>query len=139
MTRRLVVGAVITDHPEHPRAVLVARRNRPADLAGRWEFPGGKVEPGETPQQALVREVREELDVTVDLGAEVPGPGGGAWPVSDHYVLRAWLATITAGAPLPGVSHDRVRWVPVRELPHLPDWVPADQPIAATVCTTLSH
>lgn len=135
---RLVVGAAITDDPDQPRSALVARRSRPADLAGCWEFPGGKVEPGETPQQALVRELREELDVTVSLGTEVLGPDGGSWPISDSYVLRVWLATLTTGTPTPGDSHDRVRWVPVAELPQLTDWVPADQPIAAAICAHLS-
>lgn len=138
MPRQLVVGAAITDDPDHPRSVLVARRSRPADLAGRWEFPGGKVEQGETPQQALVRELREELDVTVALGAEVPGPDGGSWPISNCYDLRVWLATLTTGTPNPGDSHDRVRWVPVAELPHLTDWVPADRPIAEAICSDLS-
>lgn len=138
VTRQLVVGAVITDDPDHPRSILVARRNRPADLTGRWEFPGGKVEQDEIPQRALVRELREELDITIVLGAEVPGPDDGSWPISDRYALRVWLATLTGGTPTPGDSHDRVQWVPVAELPHLTDWVPADRPIAESISAVLA-
>ncbi|MFM7212080.1 MAG: NUDIX domain-containing protein, partial [Actinomycetota bacterium] len=56
---------------------LAARRTRPAWAAGRWEFPGGKVEPGETEQQALVREIREELGVEI----EVVRRFSGEWPL----------------------------------------------------------
>ena len=63
-----VMAAVITD----PRGrILLARRTEGRDLAGRWEFPGGKREPGESPEDALVRELREELGIEADIGAAV--------------------------------------------------------------------
>lgn len=76
----LVVAGAILDDLASPRRLLSARRAQPVSLAGRWEFPGGKVEPGEDPVVALHRELHEELGVVVRLGAEVvaPSPGGGA-------------------------------------------------------------
>jgi 8-oxo-dGTP diphosphatase len=72
-----VVGAAIV----RDGRVLAARRTHPAETAGRWEFPGGKVEPGETPQAALAREITEELGARVAVGAlyhitEHAYPGG---------------------------------------------------------------
>ena len=64
-----VVGAAIV----RDGRVLAARRTTPASAAGRWEFPGGKVEPGETPDAALVREVAEELGCTIAVTAWLPG------------------------------------------------------------------
>lgn len=63
-----VVAAVICDDLNHPTQVFATARGY-GDYKGQWEFPGGKVEPGETPQQALVREIQEELAVTIQVGA----------------------------------------------------------------------
>ncbi|NLB13869.1 MAG: (deoxy)nucleoside triphosphate pyrophosphohydrolase, partial [Gammaproteobacteria bacterium] len=85
-----VVAAAITD----PRGrVLLARRTVGRDLAGLWEFPGGKVEPGETPEQALVRELREELGIEVRPGAPLIAVAQ-AYPTKrlrlDVRLVRAW-------------------------------------------------
>lgn len=66
-----VVGAAVVDSLEAPTRMLVAQRSEPQTVAGMWEFPGGKVEPGESCEQALVRELKEELGVQARLGAEV--------------------------------------------------------------------
>ena len=72
MGKRLVVGALIVDDVEHPSRVLAARRSTPP--IRRWEFPGGKAEPGETAQVALVREVQEELFATVAVDRRLDPP-----------------------------------------------------------------
>lgn len=122
---RLVVAAAIVDDLEWPRRLLAARRNRPPELAGGWEFPGGKVEPGEAPLDALHRELREELGVAVELGAEIAGPVAGRWPLGPGLWMRLWLAVVTEGEPEPLEDHDELRWLEPGEWADVP-WLPAD-------------
>ncbi|MBO0898508.1 (deoxy)nucleoside triphosphate pyrophosphohydrolase [Cellulomonas sp. zg-ZUI222] len=128
MTPVLVVAAAVVDDLDDPRLLLAARRATPASLAGRWEFPGGKVEPGETPEEALHRELREELGVRVGLGVELLGPDGGVWRLSDQYVMRLWFAEVVEGEPEPVVEHDQLRWLPTGQWLDVP-WLDADVPI----------
>lgn len=126
MTRPvLVVAAAIVDDLDSPRELLAARRSAPASLAGRWEFPGGKVDPGETPEAALHRELREELGVRVGLGPELVGPDGGAWRLTGAYVMRLWTAEIVEGVPEPLVEHDRLQWLPLTQWSTVP-WLDGD-------------
>ena len=69
-----IVAVAIVDDLAQPTKLLAARRNRPEALAGLWEFPGGKVEPGESEVAAVRRELCEELGVELRLGAPIPGP-----------------------------------------------------------------
>lgn len=120
-----VVGAIIVDSLTSPTRVLAARRTRPSELSGLWEFPGGKVESDEPAETALRRELREELALEVHLGGEVCDDGG-PWPISDRYELRLFLATILHGDALPGTDHDELRWLEASELESVP-WLPSDR------------
>lgn len=122
---RLVVAAALLDDLAAPGALLAARRSAPVSLAGRWEFPGGKVEPGERPEDAVHREIREELGVAMELGEELAGPDDGAWRLTDRYVMRLWRARITGGEPQPLVEHDELRWLPRGQWLAVP-WLDAD-------------
>jgi len=100
--------------------VLAARRSRPPELAGLWEFPGGKVEPGEDPATTAVREILEELGCDI----EVTGWLDGHSAISDHLVLRTATARLVGGDPVPS-EHDAVRWLRADELDQVA-WADAD-------------
>ena len=116
-----VVGAALLR--DDPRAVLASRRTEPPRLAGLWEFPGGKVEAGESDEQALVRELREELQVEVVVGERL----GGDVLIGDTAVLRVYCARIVAGEPAL-IDHDAHRWLTADELQDVP-WIPVDLPL----------
>src|SRR5215510_2677234 len=99
----LVVGAAIIREGR----LLAARRTTPPEAAGRWELPGGKVEPGEDPGDALVREVAEELGCRV----AVVGWLDGEQPIGSTHVLRAARCRLVVGNPRAGSDHDEVRWL----------------------------
>lgn len=132
-----VVAAAIVDDLDDPRELLAARRATPASLAGRWEFPGGKVDPGESAEQALHRELREELGVRVGLGAELVGPDDGGWRISDQYVMRLWLAEVVSGTPEPLVEHDELRWLPAGQWADVP-WLDADVRIVEALVASMA-
>lgn len=121
---QIVVGAAIVSEGR----LLAARRSAPSALAGGWELPGGKVEPGESEPDALVRECREELGVAIDAGERVPGE----WPLRDGLLLRVYLATLLGGTPRPLEDHDEVRWLSAADLFSVA-WLPADVPAVTAV------
>ncbi len=120
----VVVGVAIVDWSGAAPQALVARRRRPPELAGMWEFPGGKVEPGESNEQALRRECREELAIEVILGQRL----GKDLPLATGAVLRVWAATLPPGAVAEPIEHAELRWLTVDNLEEL-DWIPADRPL----------
>lgn len=127
----LVVGAAVL----RAGKVLAARRTRPAELAGGWEFPGGKVHTGEDPDAALVREIEEELGCVV----EVTGWLDPTVPVSDALALRVATARIVSGEPEPTEhdrAHDLVRWLGAEELDEV-GWLDADRPFLPEVAALL--
>lgn len=138
-SRRAVVGAAIVDDLTHPTRLLAARRTEPAALAGGWEFPGGKVDPGEGPVEALHRELLEELGVEVALGEQVAGPLPAArWPLGADFAMTVWLARVVRGDPVPLEDHDELRWLRRRDLYAVP-WLPADLPIVEAVARRMTR
>lgn len=120
----VVVGAALV----RAGRLLAARRSAPAEVAGGWELPGGKVEPGEDERAALARECREELGIEVEAGERV----GPEVPLKPGYVLRVWTASCAAGEPVPLEDHDALRWLVPEELDEVP-WLAADRPAVAAV------
>jgi len=117
---RVIVGAAIVDDGR----VLACERSDPPEVAGKWEFPGGKVEAGESEEEALIRECEEELGVLVAVGERV---GHDVLLGHGRSVLRVYLATLVKGQPVP-LEHSEIRWLAAAELGDVP-WLPADAPI----------
>lgn len=118
MMTRVIVGAAVV----RSGSLLAQQRSYPAEAAGLWELPGGRVEPGESDAEALRRECSEELAVVVRVlervGPEVELPGGS--------VLRIYAATLTGdGEPHP-VEHRALRWLTAADLDSV-EWLPADR------------
>lgn len=124
-----VVGAALVDSLQNPTRILLGQRSAPPALAGLWEFPGGKVEPQESCQDALKRELVEELGVEIALGREISGPHPQGWPLNEKAAMRVWLAEITDGQPATLQDHLALEWFPLdSELPKVA-WIPANLPI----------
>lgn len=116
-----VVAAVIVDDG----LVLACRRAPHKDSAGLWEFPGGKVEPGETPQQSLARELREELSIGVTVGELVDR---SATTVGDRTImLSCYSAALVDERPTRSTDHDMLIWTRIAALPDL-EWCTPDLP-----------
>ncbi len=113
-----VVAAIII----HENKVFATQRGY-GEFEGGWEFPGGKVEPGETPQEALAREIMEELDTQIEVG-ELLDTVEYDYP-KFHLSMDCFLCTIKSGH-LVLKEHEAARWL-TRETLDSVDWLPADQ------------
>ncbi len=123
-----VAAAIIT----HNGRVFATQRGY-GEFKDGWEFPGGKMEPGETPQQALVREIQEELDTEIEVGelvetVEYDYPGF-------HLTMHCFLCTIRSG-DLVLKEHEAARWLTREELDDV-DWLPADVAVAEKLKETM--
>ena len=112
-----VVAGIISDSGK-----IFATQRGYGDYKDFWEFPGGKMEPGETPQQALARELREELSVEVDVGefvctVEYDYPGF-------HLTMHCFYCSVTGGT-LTLLEHEAAKWLDMEQI-HSVDWLPAD-------------
>lgn len=124
----VVVGAAVVREGR----LLVAQRAYPDELAGKWELPGGKVEPGEDECSALARECAEELGVVLVVGQRV----GTDLPIPGGRVFRAYAAT-TSDEPV-AHEHAALAWLAAADLVAL-DWLPADRPLVSALQELLAQ
>jgi 8-oxo-dGTP diphosphatase len=111
--------------------VLAARRSSPPALAGLWEFPGGKVEPGEEPSVTAVREIAEELRCTIEVTGWLSAESDAFSHAGAEIVLSVATARLVHGDPVP-TEHDAVRWLRADQLGEV-TWAAADLPFLAPV------
>ena len=122
-----VVCGVISDDMGR---ILACRRSLGRHLGGLWEFPGGKVDAGETHGEALRRELVEELGVVVSVGEKLGDPV--EWTDGDVSIrLNAYSCLVLEGEPC-AFEHDEIRWYDVHELAEL-EWAEADIPILVEI------
>lgn len=111
--------------------VMLARRRATANHGGLWEFPGGKIEPGESPEAALVREAREELAITLDPAGLTPIGFASSPHGARHLLLLLYRATRWGGDPTP-LEASALSWVDPLNAATLP-MPPADAQLIAAV------
>ena len=121
MKKRInVVGAVLT----RAQTILAAQRSSTMSLPGMWEFPGGKIEQDESPKEALLRELKEELLCSAEIGKHIQ--------TTEHeydfgiVILTTYYCSLTGDEPRL-TEHSEIRWIHVAELDQL-NWAPADIP-----------
>ena len=108
---------------------LACRRAPGKTTAGRWEFPGGKVDDDETPEAALVREIREELGISISVDALIDR---SVTTVGDNDIDLACYLVTAAEVPMRSTDHDALRWVSIDSLTTL-EWADPDLPAVAAI------
>lgn len=109
--------------------VLIAQRPKGKSMAGLWEFPGGKVDPGETPEAALIRELREELAINTELSCLAPFTFASHTYDGFHLLMPLYVCRTYQGIPQ-AREHQALRWVAPMRLKDFP-MPPADKPLVA--------
>lgn len=130
MTKPVLVVAAVIRKSEDPERVLVVRRGPEQSGAGFWEFPGGKVEAGEMPEQALVREIAEELALDIRV-QELIGEEDFAYPTKTIR-LRVYWATVKGSSELVLTEHDAYQWLAPAEI-DVPSLSAADRPFVEKI------
>jgi 8-oxo-dGTP diphosphatase len=128
----LVVACALVDAD---RRVLIAQRPEGKQLAGLWEFPGGKIEAGETPEAALIRELREELDIETKEACLAPLTFASHSYDDWHLMMPLYVCRKWQGTPVTK-EHSALKWVRPQKLHDYP-MPPADIPLIAPLCDLL--
>ena len=128
----LVVAVALIDAD---RRVLIAQRPEGKQLAGLWEFPGGKVEPGESPEEALIRELEEELGISTKTACLAPVSFASHSYENFHLLMPLYACRKWQGDPQKR-EHAALKWVRPQKLRDYP-MPPADEPLIAALCDLL--
>jgi len=120
-----VVAAIL----EREGRILICQRRRGDRFELKWEFPGGKMKPGETPQQALVRELGEELNVSAQIGEEIYR-AHHRYPEMDRDLELLFFAAVLGPEPITNLAFEQILWAEPKQLPRF-DFLPADRELVA--------
>ena len=131
--RLMLVAAVALVDAD--RRVLIAQRPEGKSLAGLWEFPGGKLEEGETPEEALIRELEEELGISTKSACLAPVSFASHSYETFHLLMPLYVCRKWQGTPV-NREHAALKWVRPQALRDYP-MPPADEPLVAALCDLL--
>lgn len=134
-----IVALALVNDLDTPTHFFAASRSYPSELRGLFEFPGGKVEPGEDLTDALHREIREELGVDIILGAPILNNGLLWWPLDNGRPMAVWTGALVNQEPTLGDGHIEGRWIPTDPSALKIPWIRANLPIVEALIHSTSH